>query len=227
MTGQSTAAPVAPYYQDDLVTLYHGDCLQVTEWLAADVLVTDPPYGMAYVSGYAQTRRPIRGDQDQDLRNEVLALWGAKPALVFGTWRVPRPTSVRQLITWHKQSVGPGMGDLALPWGNATEEIYVLGDGWRGHRRPNLISTSEQRGGTVGVAALLGHPTPKPVGLMEQLIACAPPGVIADPFAGVGATLIAARNLGRRSIGVEIEERYCEITARRLAQDVLNFGETA
>lgn len=59
---------------------------------------------------------------------------------------------------------------------------------------------------------------------MERLIAKCPPGVIADPFAGAGATLLAARSLGRKVIGVEIEERYCEIAAKRLAQDVLDFG---
>ena len=58
---------------------------------------------------------------------------------------------------------------------------------------------------------------------METLIGRCPPGVVADPFAGSGATLIAARNLGRKSIGVELEERYCEIIAKRLDQQVINF----
>jgi DNA modification methylase len=214
-----------PYYSDDLVTLYHGDCREVTAWLGADVLVTDPPYGMAFVSGFSRTRRPITGDHNQIVRDEALNLWGPRPALVFGTWRVLRPPTTTQVITWHKTTLGPGMGDLSMPWGNVTEEIYVLGKGWHGPRRPNLIATSEQRGNPYGAAALLGHPTPKPVGLMEQLIECAPPGVIADPFAGAGATLLAARNLGRRAIGVEIEGRYCATAAHRLAADILDFGE--
>ena len=165
------------YYEDDLVTLYHGDCLVSTEWLSADVLITDPPYGMAYVSGYRHRddKVEIAGDGSSVARDDALVLWGNRPALVFGTWRVARPVDTRQVITWHKTSIGPGMGDLTLPWGTATEEIYVLGSGWTGKRRANVISTSDQRGGASGISALVGHPTPKPVGLLEQLIECAPP----------------------------------------------------
>ena len=207
-----------PYYDEDGVTIYHGDCLAIDVWLAADVLVTDPPYGMSFVSAWTKERRPIANDKDASARDRVLGLWGERPAVVFGTWRVPRPAATRQLVTWIKASVGPGMGDLSFPWGSATEEIYVLGDGWRGSRRPNYIVTTEQRGNPYGAAALLGHPTPKPTRLMAQFIECAPDGIIADPFAGVGGTLLAARALGRRAIGVELEERYCEMAAKRLSQ---------
>ena len=220
---------MTPYYTDDAVTLYHGDCLEVDAWLAADVLVTDPPYGMAYVSGYRVTSASdaVAGDTSPDTRDAALTAWGDRPALVFGTWRVPKPQATRQVITWHKTSIGPGMGDLSMPWGNATEEVYVLGSGFVGRRRQNLIATSDQRGNPYGAAALVGHPTPKPVGLIEQLVACCPPGVVADPFAGGGSTLLAARNLGRKAIGVELEERYCEVIAKRLAQDVLDFGSAS
>jgi site-specific DNA-methyltransferase (adenine-specific) len=119
------------------------------------------------------------------------------------------------------------MGDLSFPWGTATEEIYILGYGWHGRRRPNYIVTSEQRGNPYGAAALLGHPTPKPTPLMEAIIACAPDGGIFDPFMGVGATLLAAKAAGRRAIGIEIEERYCEIAAKRLGQGVLDFTVAA
>ena len=84
-----------PYYSDDLVTLYLGDCLEVTEWLAADVLVTDPPYGVAWLSGQFSNARQaivqdVANDETPAVRDSALALWGDRPALVFGSWRVKR-----------------------------------------------------------------------------------------------------------------------------------------
>lgn len=213
-----------PYYEDGLVTLYHGDCLEVDAWLGADVLVTDPPYGMAYRSGRSDRHADIAGDATLDARDAALALWGDRPALVFGTWKQPRPAGVRQLIVWDKRGGAGFSGDLNMPWADITEEVYVLGRGWRGGRRPAIISIP-----TLPSQNRPDHPTPKPVPLMGQLIECTPEGTIADPFAGSGATLIAARNAGRCAIGVEIEERYCELIASRLAQqplDIFGIDET-
>ena len=112
------------------------------------------------------------------------------------------------------------MGDLNFPWGNSDEEIYVFGEGFRGRRGPNVIVCNKPP-----VNNRPDHPTPKPVALMERSIEKCPPGVIADPFAGSGSTLVAAVNQGRKAIGVELEERYCEIIARRLSNQTiaLNF----
>ena len=116
----------------------------------------------------------------------------------------------------------PGM--RSTPWFAADEEIYVLGSGFTGKPEQNVLVTNDRRDGAYGEVARLGHPTPKPVGLMERLIKKCPDGVIADPFAGSGATLMAARNLGRHSIGVEMEERYCELIANRLSQEAFDFA---
>lgn len=212
------------YYQDDHVTLYHGDCLtEHREWLNADVLVTDPPYGMAYESGWVKGRasQAIAGDLTVEARDRALAAWGERPAIAFGKWNVERPKNVRARLIWSKGD-DPGMGDLAFPWGNSDEEIYVFGKGFAGKRGPNVLVHNKPP-----VANRDAHPTPKPVPLMERLIEKCPPGVIADPFAGSGATLLAARNLGRKAIGVELEERYCEIIAKRLDQGVLDIGALA
>ena len=213
------------YYQDEHVTLYHGDCLtEHREWLNADVLVTDPPYGMSYESNRNRNKknikvgRPVAGDDATDARDNALREWGERAALVFGKWNQPRPANTKMRLVWDK--LVPGMGDLKIPWGPADEEVYVLGSGWSGKRESNVLSVQMLMSGD---ASRPDHPTPKPIPLLEILIKKCPTGVIADPFAGSGATLIAARNLGRKAIGVELEEQYCEIIAKRLGQQVIDF----
>lgn len=220
-----------PYYQDDQVTLYHGDCLEITDWLTADVLVTDPPYGMGYESNFNRDKRNVKvgrkvaADDSTTVRDETIHLWGDKPALVFGRWNCPRPTGVRHRLVWDKGNTA-GMGDLSCPWGPADEEIYVLGGGFVGKRESNVMRVQMLMSGD---RERPDHPTPKPIPLMERLIGKCPPGVIADPFAGSGSTLVAAMNQGRKAIGVELEERYCELIAKRLQNQTmtLDFGEGA
>jgi DNA modification methylase len=218
---------VSIYYQDDLVTLYQGDCLELTDWVNADVLVTDPPYGMAYKDRQGTT---IFGDNSLQARQSALALWGQKPALMFGTWKIARPESTKQVLVWDKWGGGGTVGQTTSPWAYSHEEIYVMGE-W-----PKTIAGGRAREGgnpskVSGVLRVANyntqssdrpdHPTPKPVSLMELLIDRTPHGIIADPFAGSGATLVAARNKGRQAIGVELEEKYCEIIANRLQQHTL------
>lgn len=215
-----------PYFDDGQITLYHGDCLEITEWLTADVLVTDPPYGVDWESGaFSNAASPIKetikGDTSLAARDAVLAAWGGKPALVFGSWRLARPLGVNNRLIWHKAANIPGM--RTQPWYSADEEIYQIGTGFIGKPEQNVIVTHDRRDGAHGEVARLGHPTPKPVGLMESLVKKTV-GVVADPFAGSGSTLVAAQRLGRRAIGVELEEKYCEIAARRLSQQPLDFG---
>lgn len=215
------------YYQDEHVTLYHGDCLtEHGEWLDADIMVSDVPYGIDYKTNSQRDTglaRSIAGDLDTSARDDALRVWGGRPALVFGTWKIPRPQGTRQVLVWDTKGA-LGMGAMDLPWKPSHQEIYVLGRGFAGRRSSDVIVCapvqSLGRNGRV-------HPHQKPVPLMEVLIDKCPPGVIADPFAGSGATLIAARGLGRKAIGVELEERYCEIIARRLDQGVLDLGGIA
>jgi site-specific DNA-methyltransferase (adenine-specific) len=221
---------VKPYYQDDLVTLYHGDCLEVTEWLSADVLVTDPPYGIAwkgiwnYVKGEDNKtkpgQQPIKNDEESVVRDMALSLWGSKPAIVFGSWKVSRPELTKHRLIWHKAGMAPGALNAAFM--SQDEEIYIWGDGFRKSSPPlrSVIRTEEARSVEV---SKIGHPTPKPIGLMEILVDRCPDGVIADPFAGSGATLIAARNYGRKVVGVELEEKYCELIAKRLSQQAFDL----
>jgi DNA modification methylase len=221
-----------PYYQDDQVTLYHGDFLEIDAWLKADVLVTDPPYGIRHKQRFGAASNPrglydynvLVGDKNAGLRDACLQLWRERPAIVFGSWRVSRPSPCHAVLVWHKAGAMPGPVRSAFM--TVHEEIYVLGTGWRASSPPlmSVLTTHEHRSNQ---ARNIGHPTSKPVSLLERLVDRCAPGVVADPFAGSGSTLIAARNLGRKAIGVEIEERYCEIIAKRLDQMCLDFEEPA
>ena len=216
-----------PYYQDEAVTLYHGDCLEIDEWLAADVLVTDPPYGTQHTAdnprgGYGRrylydkgdgVGAAIANDTTTETRDAILAVWGDRPAIIFASPRQPEPPGEwTHRLVWDKQR--PGMN--AGPWRYTHECIYVRGEFER--RSNNSFSIFSAWPGNDQKR----HIHAKPVALMVHLIqATADDAVIADPFAGSGSTLLAARNLGRKAIGVELEERYCEIIARRLSQGVL------
>lgn len=121
------------------------------------------------------------------------------------------------------------MNHIVLPWRPVDEEIYIWGRGWtRSSKAPaSIITTSENR---TNETRRLGHPTPKPLDLLQVLMGRLEPveggHIIADPFAGTGATLVAAALLGHRAVGVELEERYCEQIARRI-EFVLANGEDA
>jgi hypothetical protein len=220
---------VKSYFADDTVTLYHGDSLEVTEWLAADVLVTDPPYGRGWRQRGGMTNshgggrgslahNGIAGDQDTSTRDAALALWGNRTAIVFGDPLIPHPANAVQVLAYAKPD-DAGIKGAHAGFRRDLEEIYLVGPWPVGvGGMSSILRTRAHVAGPRGVGLRYGHPHAKPVDVMETLIAACPPGVIADPFAGAGSTLVAARNQGRRAIGVEIEERYCEAIARRLDQ---------
>ncbi len=118
-----------------------------------------------------------------------------------------------------------GLIGSRAPWFRNWEPIFVLGK-WPDQTptRSAVIQTGRKAAsGYSGYATIAGHPHAKPSDVMEELIEACPPGVIADPFAGSGTTLRAAKDLGRRAIGVELDEAYCETAARRLSQCVLDL----
>lgn len=227
-----------PYYEDGSVTIYHGDCRDVASGLppaSVDLLLTDPPYGMAFVSGWTAAKLTVRSDGvRQGVRVVRCALNELAPtyhpdmhALVFCHWEswpdfydnLCHLFSIRNAIVWSK--TGGGMGDLRHEYAKDYEIILF---GARSRRR-------ELNGKRVG--AVLEHkrvppasrnvPFEKPVGLLAELIErhCPADGMTLDPFMGSGSTLVAAKRTGRRAIGIELDESLCAIAARRCSQDVL------
>lgn len=224
---------MTPYYADDLVTLYHGDCREVTDWLDADVLVTDPPYGRKWSQGQTRGNHDahagIVGDEDTSSRDDALRMWGdRRRAVIFGDLLVAAPRGARQALAYLKPA-GAGSKGAYGGFRRDLEGVYLVGDwiaGFQG-RSSLLTTTARSQVSPAGVPGRYGHPHAKPVDVMAALIAACGEGVVADPFAGSGSTLVAAKHLGRRAIGVEIEERYCEAAACRLSQGVLDFGGVA
>jgi DNA modification methylase len=207
-----------PYYEQDGITIFHGDCREILPSVDAAVMLTDPPFGIGYRSGkegpYKGTS--IANDDSTDVRDEALKLWGTRPALVFGNWRHP-VYHAKQALVWDKGN-GVGMGDLSIPWKPNWELIFVLGSGFQGKRTSGvLLDTSVVSWASKGRQ----HPNMKPTGLLKKLLAKCPDGIVIDPFMGSGSTLIAARDEGRQAIGIEISEEYCEKAVNRLRQKVL------
>jgi len=213
------------YYEDDLVTLYLGSCLDDDAWAKADVLVTDPPYGIG--GQLTTTSAKQEWDETLQVRDAALEMFLAgggrgdeldRPYAMFASpRRLDAAVPYRGVpLVWDK-GPGVGMGDTRFPWRPSYELIYVSGNGWSGRRSTSVLQVPLSS----HAATKAGHPTPKPVALMRMLIEKAPEGVICDPFAGTGSTLVAAKELGRRAIGVELDPTYAELAAIRLAQDAL------
>lgn len=243
---------MTPYYQDAWITLYLGDCIEVMRDLAdgsVDTVLTDPPFSSG---GRRENSRSLRvsmnrsTDNDEWIRGDAMSTSGfiymmrmcglqwrrlLKPgghALTFIDWRMDsylegalESADLRQhpTLVWDKTHFG--MGDI---FRNQYELIvhFTAGKPRPPQRRDvgNVLGCPPVRGGD--------HPTEKPEALLMRLLSVVtlPDGVVLDPFAGSGATLFAARSLGLKAVGVELDERYCEAMANRAAQGVLDVAPT-
>lgn len=209
---------VRPYYDEGGVTIYHGDARDVLPSLSpVDVVITDPPYSSTRPEGeFAAT-----GNIAVSLH---LASELAPVMLCFGTSSGRGIEFVRsciralphnRVLAWNRTFVsspaaGPWRWDLVL--------IHAFGKATFG--RPEFSSLMVT-GGTKTLSLDTGHKSPVPTEVMSWLYRPFAPGVALDPFMGSGSVMLAASEAGGSAIGIEIEERYCEIVARRLAQGVL------
>lgn len=207
-----------PYYESRGITIFHGDCHEILPQLdPVGIVVSDPPYGMNY--------KPKRGSDGSKLYTEgvygddapfdpahlfrfsTLILWGAN-------WYAQKLPPSGGWLVWDKTPNGPKKGFIAshaeLAWTNAITRTMKLPLQWGGEAH-----NGEEH----------FHPTQKPVSLMRWCMTEVSPGLtrVVDPYMGSGSTLVAAKEIGRRAVGIEIDEKYCEVAARRLAQEVL-FG---
>lgn len=216
-----------PYYQDDAVEIYHGDSRELAFVMNRDLVITDPVYG----TGVALNTEGFKmvGDADTRVRDEVLRSLKGVPMIVFGSPKVVRPDvtlGCQACLIWDKGEL-TGMGNLDFPWKLSHEEIYIIGQGFRAdHRSGSVLRFHARPAWTKHPNALEGlHVTEKPLALMLHLVERAPTGRIIDPFMGSGTTLRAAKDLGREAIGIDVDERCCEIAAKRMAQEVMQFHE--
>lgn len=216
-----------PYYEHAGIAIYHGDCLEIMASLAThyserpfDLLATDPPYGIGEARGKNKSRGVLATSVDYGV-----SIWDDAPAheavalarslcrsqIIFGGNYYDLPPSSCWLV-WDKENGANDFADCELAWTNLRKAVRRLTYRWQGMlQQPGRPKEQRQ------------HPTQKPEAVMLWALTQAPPDVrtVLDPFMGSGTTLVAAKRIGKSCVGIEREERYCEIAAKRLEQEVL------
>lgn len=222
---------MTPYYSDGAVRIYHGDCREILPTLArADLMLTDPPYGINHPVNYktrgrgkmaACTDYPAIAGDNRPFDPDFLIRFGygagaAMPTVLWGGnhYASRLPDSGGWLV-WDKER--PDDLDQAtceLAWTNCVNGVRRFRYLWNG-----MMRAGNEK---------LVHPMQKPVALMKWCLSFVPKArTLVDPYCGSGPVLRAAKDLGLQADGIEIEERYCEIAAKRMSQEVFSFEETA
>jgi len=209
---------VKPYFERDGITLFHGDCREILPGLGkVDLLLTDPPYGIgearndkASRSCLAQSRDYGKEDWDDfppDAETIEAIRSVARWQIIFGGNYFQLPPATCWLV-WDKQNGSNDFADCELAWTNLPKAVRRIVHQWHGMIRKG----HEQR----------FHRTQKPLAVMEWCINQLPQSAetILDPFAGSSTTLLAAWRLGRKAIGIELSENFCEISANRLNREM-------
>jgi site-specific DNA-methyltransferase (adenine-specific) len=209
---------ISPYYTDEYVTIYNSDCRQLLKAMpddAVDLVLTDPPYGIGENSRRQRSRGKLAhptdyGEYNWDKKidretiDDILRV--GKNAIIFGgnyyaNWLPPRSC----WLVWDKDNTGD-FADCELAWTSFRTAVRKFRWRWNGMLQEDMKHKEKRV-----------HPTQKPAALMSWILTkyTSPGELILDPFLGSGTTAMCAKELGRRCIGIEIEERYCELAARR------------
>jgi site-specific DNA-methyltransferase (adenine-specific) len=213
---------VKPYYEDDLVTIYHADCRDVLPSLAVDLVLTDPPYAFgARREEWSATASVAIGLQTAAAqvrkRGALIAFTTSSGrGLQYTIESVARTLPLNRILTWQKDRA---RGFAISPWRWDTISVLMFGTSPTGGVAPaSSVFLSPAH-----YPRPSGHPAELPDGIAEWLYKPfdRPGVVVVDPFMGTGRLLEPAAKAGRRVIGIEIEERYCEIAAARLSQGTL------
>lgn len=210
-----------PYYDHAGITIYHGDCREIAPHLTAQAIVSDPPYGMGWNASTARFSGGHAGNVRKNgggRRDQPRIVGDAGPfdprqwlqyseVILFGCNHFASRLPIGTTLVWIKRlegAFGSFLSDAEVAWQKGGHGVYCFRD----------LSMN-------GKAHNREHPTEKPLSLMSWCIQRIRAIDILDPYMGSGSTLVAAKGLGRKATGIEIEERYCEIAANRLAQEVL------
>lgn len=209
-----------PYYDKDGITIYCADCREVLPFIGEfDLCLTDPPYGIDGTwKGGGQSWGKFRKDgvsdcESWDIRDTAAVhslLSYADDAVIWGGNYFSLPPTASWLV-WDKIVRNFSSGHMELAWTTGKFPLRAFN-----FSHGELASEGKS------------HPTQKPLKLITWCLSFFPNAQsILDPFMGSGTTLVAAKQLGRRAVGIEIEEKYCEIAVQRLAQDILDFEGAA
>lgn len=220
---ESVAVAVAlkPYYSDELATIYHGDCRKILPQLVCDVVITDPPW---IVKG----KIAIEGnDRPGPLLAEAMAVLPKAKRLIviIGDQSDPRilqavPSSwpfLRMVLV--RRTPPARRGSLCL----LGDTAYVFGKGWLADNGKRLLTGMCEIATTVEDRKRSKHPCSRNIRGQRWLVAryTRSEHVVLDPFMGSGTTLIAAKYGGRKCIGIELEERWCEDAVKALRQTTI------
>jgi DNA modification methylase len=192
-----------PYYEEKGIVIYNADCRYVLPRLElVDLVLTDPPYPDCYIDQYKYEKGLLEPLRSLNCRQ-----------FIFWTAKEPFPLDYSAIHIWNKK-VGVQ---------SQYERIFER-NGGSGYKIFNHYFINSTVAARLTGDVYTGHPSQKPIALILELIAGFEWEVVLDPFMGSGTTLRAAKDLGRRAIGIEIEEKYAEIAAKRLSQEVLEFS---
>jgi len=209
-----------PYYQNEKITLYNLNCLDYLNNVNYDLMLTDPPYGINLKSNdktgkYRRQTRAVANDLSQETGKRALSFSNGA-TMAFACPMKPWPGTWRQHLVWNKGKHVGGGGDPKRLFKLDYELIQIRDTGKLSGGRDSSVLNFKAK-----LADYNFHPTPKPVSLIEYLLNKVKFKVVCDPFAGSGSTLLAAQNIGKKAIGFELNERYCQVIVERLRQKVL------